>query len=177
MSRELKRSYMKLSRLVHPDKSSHSRSTEAFQMVQAAWQTLSDPEKHAAYRTSQAAKAVNPYRPPPAPAAASAAGEVWQVLRRELNRVSVHDLKGLCRKLGQPLTGRKEHLTQRVVAALAAYGAVQACIAKLRELQEGLLRAQQIELLLLRAAQGEVWARASELRELVRQASACGLTA
>eukprot|EP00966_Prymnesium_polylepis_P233701 5405468-Prymnesium_polylepis.1 len=33
--RELKKCYLKLSRLVHPDKCTHPRSTEAFQLVQA----------------------------------------------------------------------------------------------------------------------------------------------
>lgn len=42
---EIKKSYRKLSLKLHPDKNPHPRSSEAFKIINKAWEVLSDPEK------------------------------------------------------------------------------------------------------------------------------------
>lgn len=46
---ELKQKYKQLSLLVHPDKCSHEKAADAFNMVDKAYKTLKDPEKRQIY--------------------------------------------------------------------------------------------------------------------------------
>ncbi|KAG8452462.1 hypothetical protein GDO86_004303 [Hymenochirus boettgeri] len=46
---ELKKAYRQLAVLVHPDKNNHPRAEEAFKVLRAAWDTVSNPEKRKDY--------------------------------------------------------------------------------------------------------------------------------
>nr|DBA32896.1 TPA: hypothetical protein GDO54_000648 [Pyxicephalus adspersus] len=46
---ELKKAYRQLAVLVHPDKNNHPRAEEAFKVLRAAWDTVSNPEKRKEY--------------------------------------------------------------------------------------------------------------------------------
>ncbi|CAH2224344.1 dnaJ homolog subfamily C member 14 [Pelobates cultripes] len=46
---ELKKAYRQLAVLVHPDKNNHPRAEEAFKILRAAWDTVSNPEKRREY--------------------------------------------------------------------------------------------------------------------------------
>jgi hypothetical protein len=46
---DIKRSYRRLAKLVHPDRCHHERATEAFQRISHAYQILSDEDKRAHY--------------------------------------------------------------------------------------------------------------------------------
>ncbi|XP_075055639.1 dnaJ homolog subfamily C member 14 [Mixophyes fleayi] len=46
---ELKKAYRQLAVLVHPDKNNHPRSEEAFKVLRAAWDTVSNPDKRKEY--------------------------------------------------------------------------------------------------------------------------------
>ncbi|KAJ1160431.1 hypothetical protein NDU88_000933 [Pleurodeles waltl] len=46
---ELKKAYRQLAVLVHPDKNTHPRAEEAFKVVRAAWDIVSNPEKRKEY--------------------------------------------------------------------------------------------------------------------------------
>ncbi|KAE8626509.1 hypothetical protein XENTR_v10006648 [Xenopus tropicalis] len=46
---ELKKAYRQLAVLVHPDKNNHPRAEEAFKVLRAAWDTVSNPEKRREY--------------------------------------------------------------------------------------------------------------------------------
>eukprot|EP00062_Callorhinchus_milii_P027657 gi/632991221/ref/XP_007884529.1/ PREDICTED: dnaJ homolog subfamily C member 14 [Callorhinchus milii] len=46
---ELKKAYRQLAILVHPDKNPHPRSEEAFKVVRAAWDIVSNPERRKEY--------------------------------------------------------------------------------------------------------------------------------
>lgn len=46
---ELKKAYRQLAVLVHPDKNNHPHAEEAFKVLRAAWDTVSNPEKRKEY--------------------------------------------------------------------------------------------------------------------------------
>lgn len=46
---ELKKAYRQLAVLVHPDKNNHPRAEEAFKVLRAAWDTVSNPDKRKEY--------------------------------------------------------------------------------------------------------------------------------
>ncbi|KAM4795984.1 dnaJ homolog subfamily C member 14 isoform 2-T2 [Rhinophrynus dorsalis] len=46
---ELKKAYRQLAVLVHPDKNNHPRAEEAFKVLRAAWDTVSNPERRKEY--------------------------------------------------------------------------------------------------------------------------------
>ncbi|OCT92823.1 dnaJ homolog subfamily C member 14 [Xenopus laevis] len=46
---ELKKAYRQMAVLVHPDKNNHPRAEEAFKVLRAAWDTVSNPEKRREY--------------------------------------------------------------------------------------------------------------------------------
>ncbi|XP_063808651.1 dnaJ homolog subfamily C member 14 [Pseudophryne corroboree] len=46
---ELKKAYRQLAVLVHPDKNSHPRAEDAFKVLRAAWDTVSNPDKRKEY--------------------------------------------------------------------------------------------------------------------------------
>eukprot|EP00966_Prymnesium_polylepis_P145676 3364953-Prymnesium_polylepis.1 len=84
----------------------------------------------------------------------------------------------MCRKLAQPYgQGRKEQLVQRVGAALLPYGAPSVVVAKAREVLQSVRRMMAVEAKLLGVRHTDAWHRAPELRELLVQASECGITA
>ncbi|XP_069509812.1 dnaJ homolog subfamily C member 14 [Ambystoma mexicanum] len=61
---ELKKAYRQLAVLVHPDKNTHPRAEEAFKVVRAAWDIVSNPEKRKEYEIkrmseSELAKSMN----------------------------------------------------------------------------------------------------------------------
>lgn len=53
---ELKKAYRQLAVLVHPDKNQHPRSEEAFKVVRAAWDIVSNPERRKEYEIKRAAE-------------------------------------------------------------------------------------------------------------------------
>ncbi|XP_069762480.1 dnaJ homolog subfamily C member 14 [Narcine bancroftii] len=53
---ELKKAYRRLAVLVHPDKNQHPRSEEAFKVVRAAWDIVSNPERRKEYEIKCAAE-------------------------------------------------------------------------------------------------------------------------
>ncbi|XP_051865326.1 dnaJ homolog subfamily C member 14 [Pristis pectinata] len=53
---ELKKAYRQLAVLVHPDKNRHPRSEEAFKVVRAAWDIVSNPERRKEYEIKRAAE-------------------------------------------------------------------------------------------------------------------------
>jgi DnaJ family protein C protein 14 len=46
---ELKKAYRQLAVMVHPDKNHHPRSEEAFKVLRAAWDIVSNPERRKEY--------------------------------------------------------------------------------------------------------------------------------
>ncbi|XP_053311625.1 dnaJ homolog subfamily C member 14 [Spea bombifrons] len=63
---ELKKAYRQLAVLVHPDKNNHPRAEEAFKVLRAAWDTVSNPEKRKEYEMkkmseSELAKSMNEF--------------------------------------------------------------------------------------------------------------------
>uniref|UniRef100_UPI00398ED9FD dnaJ homolog subfamily C member 14 n=1 Tax=Pristiophorus japonicus TaxID=55135 RepID=UPI00398ED9FD len=53
---ELKKAYRQLAVLVHPDKNRHPQSEEAFKVVRAAWDIVSNPERRKEYDIKRAAE-------------------------------------------------------------------------------------------------------------------------
>ncbi|CAM5168921.1 unnamed protein product [Eretmochelys imbricata] len=53
---ELKKAYRQLAVLVHPDKNEHPRAEEAFKVLRAAWDIVSNPEKRKEYEIKQMAE-------------------------------------------------------------------------------------------------------------------------
>ncbi|KAG7472014.1 hypothetical protein MATL_G00104190 [Megalops atlanticus] len=53
---ELKRAYRQLAVLVHPDKNKHPRAGEAFKVLRAAWDIVSNPETRRAYELKRMAE-------------------------------------------------------------------------------------------------------------------------
>ncbi|XP_071991136.1 dnaJ homolog subfamily C member 14 [Engystomops pustulosus] len=63
---ELKKAYRQLAVLVHPDKNNHPRAEEAFKVLRAAWDTVSNPDKRKEYELkrmseSELAKSMNDF--------------------------------------------------------------------------------------------------------------------
>ncbi|KAL3921850.1 MAG: hypothetical protein SGPRY_004762 [Prymnesium sp.] len=165
-----KRSYYKLSRLVHPDKCDHPRSTEAFQRIHAAWVTLSDPTKLAAYMATQRA----PPQPKQNPAPAGPPSEVVQQLRKQLVCCSMAELKVLCLKLGVAGYGRKDQMAERIADRISAYGDAQACMAKLQLMLTGARVARMVQDL-PSVQHSKLWNSGPDLRKILDQAAQCGL--
>uniref|UniRef100_H3BHB8 DnaJ heat shock protein family (Hsp40) member C14 n=2 Tax=Latimeria chalumnae TaxID=7897 RepID=H3BHB8_LATCH len=53
---ELKKAYRQLAVLVHPDKNKHPRAEEAFKVLRAAWDIVSNPEKRKEYEIKRMAE-------------------------------------------------------------------------------------------------------------------------
>uniref|UniRef100_K7F529 DnaJ heat shock protein family (Hsp40) member C14 n=1 Tax=Pelodiscus sinensis TaxID=13735 RepID=K7F529_PELSI len=53
---ELKKAYRQLAVLVHPDKNAHPRAEEAFKVLRAAWDIVSNPEKRKEYEIKRMAE-------------------------------------------------------------------------------------------------------------------------
>ncbi|XP_067170084.1 dnaJ homolog subfamily C member 14 [Apteryx mantelli] len=53
---ELKKAYRRLAVLVHPDKNEHPRAEEAFKVLRAAWDIVSNPEKRKEYEIKRMAE-------------------------------------------------------------------------------------------------------------------------
>ncbi|XP_067385965.1 dnaJ homolog subfamily C member 14 [Emydura macquarii macquarii] len=53
---ELKKAYRQLAVLVHPDKNEHPRAEEAFKVLRAAWDIVSNPEKRKEYEIKRMAE-------------------------------------------------------------------------------------------------------------------------
>uniref|UniRef100_A0A8D0BCW9 DnaJ heat shock protein family (Hsp40) member C14 n=1 Tax=Salvator merianae TaxID=96440 RepID=A0A8D0BCW9_SALMN len=53
---ELKRAYRQLAVLVHPDKNKHPRAEEAFKVLRAAWDIVSNPERRKEYEIKRMAE-------------------------------------------------------------------------------------------------------------------------
>ncbi|XP_062453514.1 dnaJ homolog subfamily C member 14 [Rhea pennata] len=53
---ELKKAYRRLAMLVHPDKNEHPRAEEAFKVLRAAWDIVSNPEKRKEYEIKRMAE-------------------------------------------------------------------------------------------------------------------------
>ncbi|XP_040840005.1 dnaJ homolog subfamily C member 14 [Ochotona curzoniae] len=53
---ELKKAYRQLAVLVHPDKNHHPRAEEAFKVLRAAWDIVSNPERRKEYEMKQMAE-------------------------------------------------------------------------------------------------------------------------
>ncbi|XP_049639952.1 dnaJ homolog subfamily C member 14 [Suncus etruscus] len=53
---ELKKAYRQLAVMVHPDKNHHPRAEEAFKVLRAAWDIVSNPEKRKEYEMKQMAE-------------------------------------------------------------------------------------------------------------------------
>ncbi|XP_068777381.1 dnaJ homolog subfamily C member 14 [Struthio camelus] len=53
---ELKKAYRRLAVLVHPDKNEHPRAEEAFKVLRAAWDIISNPEKRKEYEIKRMAE-------------------------------------------------------------------------------------------------------------------------
>ena len=62
---DIKKAYRKLARKFHPDVSKEKNAEEKFKEVQVAYDTLSDPEKRAAYDQLGQYRAGEDFRPPP----------------------------------------------------------------------------------------------------------------
>jgi curved DNA-binding protein len=62
---DVKRAYRKLARKFHPDVSKEKDAEERFKEINEAYQTLSDPEKRAAYDQLGAHRPGEEFRPPP----------------------------------------------------------------------------------------------------------------
>ncbi|KAL1519061.1 hypothetical protein AB1Y20_003329 [Prymnesium parvum] len=178
----IKQAYFKMSRKVHPDKCQHSRSTEAFQLVQAAWSTLSDPALSAAYRNKFTAR----YKPTPAPRAApasapsqapsSASVEAIIAVHRALRYASLPELRAISRKLGLPAAKKKVVLAQSIAVALSAYGCVETSAAKAQRLLAEARTFLECEFSVCRAEVTPAWHSLGDLRMLVASARSCGLT-
>ena len=63
---EIKKAYRKLARKYHPDVSKEANATERFKEIAEAYQTLSDPEKRAAYDQLGQQQPGQDFKPPPA---------------------------------------------------------------------------------------------------------------